>query len=71
MNLIETAKAMAVEGVEFGMRCSMCDGREEAEGTLGVQIGPGQFMEVPVGLACLTTLQKLPVQWVDNPNEVE
>ena len=55
--------------VEFQTRCTFCDGREEAEGSLGVQIGPGQFMEVPIGPNCLEKARESSAQWVDKPEQ--
>jgi hypothetical protein len=56
-------------GIEFQTRCSFCNGLEEAFGSLGVQIAPGDFMELPIGPKCLETAQSSSVQWVDNPTD--
>lgn len=69
MNLIDTAKTIAEnEGVEFQTRCSFCNGLEEACGDLGVEIAPGQFMELPIGENCLAAAKKANARWVDNPH---
>lgn len=71
MNLINTAKTLAdTDGVEFQTRCSFCNGLEEAEGELGVEVAPGDFMEIPIGPACLKKARESKARWVDNPHEV-
>ena len=54
-------------GVEFQVRCTFCNGLEEAEGSLGVQIGPEEFIELPIGPKCLEQARESQAQWVDKP----
>lgn len=58
------------ENVTYGSRCGFCNGLEEADGTLGVEIAPGEFMEIPVGPNCLERMQDSSVEWVDKPETI-
>lgn len=58
------------ESVTYGSRCGFCNGLEEADGTLGVEIAPGEFMEIPVGPNCLERAQESSTEWVDKPGTV-
>ena len=69
MDLSSARQQFDVPGVEFGMRCGFCNGLEEAEGTLGIELAPGQFGEVPIGENCLNIVKsKQHIKWVEDPN---
>lgn len=67
--LPDIERLIASGDVEFQTRCSFCNGLEEACGNLGVEMGPGEFMEVPIGPNCLEKAQKSSAKWVDKPDE--
>lgn len=51
--------------ITFGSRCAFCNGREDAEGDIGIQMGPGDIMEVPIGPNCLKMVQEKVGQVLD------
>ena len=59
MDLSSVRQQFDVPGVEFGMRCGFCNGLEEAEGTLGIELAPGQFGVVPIGENCLNIVSNI------------
>lgn len=69
-NLTEIVQAFAGDPyVTYGIRCCFCSGMEDAEGSLGVEISPGNFMELPIGDACLKKARDSSAKWVDKPDE--